>query len=111
MKVRQLSLVTLLSLVASLAQPPLAHAHAQASAGITRAEVLADLQVWRSSGLAAFEKDLSLAEFHSREHQAARARYEQMRASPEFHALVQAIAMRRGEVLPQRIAAAEPRTR
>jgi len=77
----------------------------QPSPKLTRSEVLADLQIWRESGLASMELDPTRMPFSSPAHKAARARYEQMRASPEFAALVQAIADRRGEMLSSSVTA------
>lgn len=79
--------------------------------GLTRAEVLADLQVWRASGLAGFDVDPSQASFGSREYAAARGRYDRMRSSAEFAALVRDIAIRRGEAEPQRVVGATDRSR
>lgn len=68
---------------------------AAASQAASRAEVLADLEVYQRSGLAtAEEQDMQL--FRGPAYQAARARYEAMRRSPEFAVRVAAIAQRRG---------------
>lgn len=100
MKFRRLTPLASAALAAvSLLQPARL---AQALPSPTRAEVLADLQVWRASGLATLDVDPSQAPFTSRAYLSARARYDQMRASPDFAALVRDIAIRRGEVeLPQ----------
>ena len=57
----------------------------------TRAEVLADLQIWRESGLAALEM-VGEGYHHSQldaHYLAAQAKYEELRASPRFAELVQ----------------------
>jgi Domain of unknown function (DUF4148) len=64
----------------------------------TRAEVIAELQIWRESGLAAMQSNDS-ADYFSRDYLVAQQRYEQMRASPHFAALVERIARERGETL------------
>ena len=66
----------------------------------SRAEVLADLEIWRKSGLAEFELlggEASHNDLDPR-YLAAKARYEQLRFSPQFAARVQQIARQRGEV-------------
>jgi hypothetical protein len=69
---------------------------APAASGLTRAEVIADLQVWRESGLANLEHGDG-APFTSLQYEQARARYAQLRAAPRFAALVEQIAHARGE--------------
>jgi hypothetical protein len=64
----------------------------------SRAEVLADLQVYRRSGLAEFDRGES-QDFSSSAYIRARARYMALRASPDFKALVSKIARERGEEL------------
>jgi len=71
---------------------------AVAAAPLSRAEVLADLQVWRESGLAELYGGEDPALFHPR-YDACMARYLAMRASPAFATLVQRIAQDRGETL------------
>ncbi len=65
----------------------------------TRAEVLADLQLWRESGLA----DASVGEggynAFSPRYREAQARYRALRSSPRYAELVQRIAAHRGEVV------------
>lgn len=63
---------------------------------VSRAEVLADLQIWRESGLEALQEGEESAVYTPR-HDAALARYTALRASPSFAALVQRIAQQRGE--------------
>jgi hypothetical protein len=62
---------------------------------LTRAEVIADMQIWSESGAAANLKHRDDAR-HS-DFVAALAKYEQMRAAPEFAKRVAAIAQQRGE--------------
>lgn len=57
---------------------------------LSRAEVLADLEVYRASGLAALEGGETVA-FHAPEYQRAQARYAELRSSPSFTALVRSI--------------------
>ena len=65
----------------------------------SRAEVLADLEIWRESGLAALEMIGDGKYGYSDErYQAAEAKYEQLRSSPKFAARVQQLAARRGKV-------------
>jgi hypothetical protein len=71
---------------------------APAERPLTRAEVLADLQIWRESGLQALQEGEESAVYTPR-HDAALARYAALRASPSFSALVQRIAQQRGEVV------------
>jgi hypothetical protein len=66
---------------------------------LARAEVIADMLVWRRAGMAAFGRGEASPDTFSPEFRNARARYAAMRASPEFAALVQAIARRRGEIV------------
>ncbi|SEL84592.1 Domain of unknown function [Roseateles sp. YR242] len=53
----------------------------------TRAEVLADLQIYRDSGLALVDSTEELG-FDNTRRQQAQARYEQLRNSPTYAALV-----------------------
>jgi len=59
----------------------------------SRAEVLADLQIWRESGLAALE-GVGEGKYTQTDPQwyAAQARYEQLRSSPHYAELVQKFA-------------------
>lgn len=65
-------------------------------APLSRAEVIADLQIYRRSGLAALEVSES-PEIFSKAHDEARNRYLAMRNSAEFKQLVARIASDRGE--------------
>lgn len=69
---------------------------AGAEAPLSRAEVLADLQIWRESGLEALQEGEESAVYTPR-HDTAVARYTALRASPSFSVLVQRIAQQRGE--------------
>ncbi|RZU02944.1 DUF4148 domain-containing protein [Rivibacter subsaxonicus] len=66
---------------------------------LTRAEVMADLQIWRESGLADLQKSEDPTASFSAEYRQAQARYERMRASPQFAMLVAKFAGVRGEPL------------
>ena len=63
----------------------------------SRAEVLADLQVWQDAGLAAEQWGEAGPEVFAARYQQAEARYQAMRAAPAFAALVARIARVRGE--------------
>ena len=65
---------------------------------LSRAEVLADLQVWQASGLAALQHG-DRPDVFSAEYQRASALYAALRKSPHFAVLVQSIATKRGEVV------------
>jgi hypothetical protein len=67
---------------------------------LTRAEVLADLQIWQRAGLDRFGRGEASPDVHSPEYRRAFARYAALRASPEFAALVKSIAVKRGEAPP-----------
>lgn len=75
---------------------------------LTRAEVIADLEIYVQSGL----RDLDMQDgsrFGGPDEAAARARYEALRRAPAFAARVQEIARQRGEaVLIGRTADAQP---
>lgn len=62
----------------------------------SRAETLADLEIYEKSGLRALEQD-DLLQIRGARYEAAKARYEALRASPAFAARVLAIAQGRGE--------------
>jgi len=64
---------------------------------MSRAEVLADLQIWKQSGMAAFTDGEASADAYSASYRAAQARYVALRSSPEFAQLVSRIARERGE--------------
>lgn len=64
----------------------------------SRAEVLADLEIYQRSGLRTAEQQ-DLQQYRGSSYQAALARYQALRRSPEFAARVAAIAERRGETV------------
>ena len=66
-----------------------------ATSTVTRAEVLADLQVYRESGLAEVDRGES-QDTTSAAYAQAKAKYEQLRGSSHYNDLVQQIAARRG---------------
>ena len=65
----------------------------------SRAEVLADVEIWRKSGLDEFERsdEGRYSDFDPR-YLAAKAKYQELRSSPQFAERVQQIARKRGEV-------------
>ena len=73
-------------------QPPLP------ASTLTRAEVLADLQIYRESGLADLDRGES-QDTTTAAHARAEAKYAQLRSSPYYATLVQRIAARRGEAV------------
>lgn len=74
--------------------PARGSAHRPFTAIATRAEVLADLQVYRESGLEALERGEAVA-YQSAEYAAAQAKYTQLRSSPYYATLVQRFASQR----------------
>jgi hypothetical protein len=66
---------------------------------LSRAEVLADLEIWRSSGMAALDRGEASYDGFSPAYRRAQARYAELRDSPLYAALVQSFASRRGETL------------
>lgn len=62
----------------------------------SRAEVIADLEIYRKSGLAEMDSRDD-AQVFGAAYQTAQARYQALRASPEFASLVTKIAKARGE--------------
>lgn len=69
------------------------------ASSVSRAEVLADLQIWRESGMAELQAGESGPDVYSARYRSAEARYATMRAGPAFAALVGRIARERGEKL------------
>jgi hypothetical protein len=65
---------------------------------LSRAEVLADIQIWRESGLAELQH-ADMPDVYSAQYQRASAKYAALRKSPYFATLVQSIAAKRGEVV------------
>jgi hypothetical protein len=70
----------------------------EGAASLTRAEVIADLQIWQASGMAELHAGEELAWFKNG-YNAAAGRYTAQRASPAFALLVKRIAQERGEVV------------
>jgi hypothetical protein len=64
---------------------------------LSRAQVLADLEVWKQSGMAAFADGEASIDVHSAAYRTAQARYIALRSSPEFAQLVTRIARERGD--------------
>jgi hypothetical protein len=60
--------------------------------------VLADLEVWKASGLADLQRNDS-PDYFSIQYQRASALYAALRKSPHFATLAQRIAQKRGEVV------------
>jgi hypothetical protein len=67
-----------------------------AVSSLARSEVIADLEIWRTSGLAAAERGEAVDTFDAR-YLAAVARYRAMRDAPAFADQVARIARQRGE--------------
>jgi uncharacterized protein YgiM (DUF1202 family) len=65
------------------------------SPGVTRAEILADLQIYRESGLETLNRGDNI-ELNSAAQVAAQARYAQLRSSPAYAALVEHFTAQRG---------------
>ena len=70
-----------------------------ATVPLTRAEVLADLEIWRLSGMAGLGNGDADADPGSPQIASALAKYHQMLESPEFAQRVMRIARRRGEAV------------
>lgn|GEM_PF-5585563 len=71
---------------------------AAASAPVSRAEVLADLEVYRQSGLAALDSR-DAPDVYGADYQQAQARYKALRSSPTFAMAVARIAHERGDAV------------
>lgn len=86
---------SLIAALSILSFASLVQAQDEAPPTISRAEVIADMQIWIESGAAGtmkYRDDARHPEFV-----AAVAKYEQMRASPDFAKRVAVIAAERGE--------------
>lgn len=73
----------------------------EVTSALTRAEVLADLELWRESGMAELTRPgigEDIYDFYSVRHRQANARYLALRASPRYAQLVRQIAEQRGDV-------------
>lgn len=66
-----------------------ANAAASSNIASTRAEVLADLVLWKKAGLDKFRVDYEPSITFSREYRAAYAEYVRLRSGPEYKAEVQ----------------------
>jgi len=113
---KHLAAATLLALIASVATaaemstndtPQSADARAYLPMPRSRAEVIADLEIYRRSGLAELDHKESPDAF-SNAYIAAQARYQALRASAEFKQLVARIARERGDALATASAASSP---
>jgi hypothetical protein len=65
---------------------------------LSRAEVLADLEAWKASGLAELQRG-DAPDYFSPQYQRASALYAGLRKSSHFAVLVQRIAAKRGDVV------------
>jgi len=70
-----------------------------AKSQVSREEVLAELQIWRESGLADLERGESGTDPHSEQYQHAAAKYTALRNAPEFADRVEQIARQRGSAV------------
>jgi hypothetical protein len=68
-----------------------------AKSAVAREEVLAELQIWRESGLAELERGEAGADVNSALYRQAAAKYAELRAAPEFAERVEQIARQRGK--------------
>lgn len=67
------------------------------AAEVSRAEAMADIVIWRESGLADAQSGESASDPVSQNYIAALNRYQALRAAPQFALLVQRIARERDE--------------
>lgn len=70
-----------------------------AMSALTRAEVLADLECWRESGMAAFTPGEAGIDPMSAPYRTALAKYDTLRSGPAFAQRVVRIARARGEAI------------
>ena len=96
MKLNKLLAMLLASLTIGLAGAASAQQVTPQSSMLTRAEVLADLEIWRESGMADLDRGHATPPFYSARYQHAKAEYERLRASPQFATLVNRIASAHG---------------
>ncbi|MDF8361181.1 DUF4148 domain-containing protein [Achromobacter anxifer] len=92
--IRKAALILALSAAASgaaLAQaaPPPAGLASPYGPSLTRAEVLADLALWKRAGVDRFWRGEETPDIYSREYKAAFAEYYRLRSGPEYQAEVQ----------------------
>lgn len=97
MKANALHLAALAATLVPVLACAQAGAPRQCSAGLSRSAVLADIEIYRSSGLAALDRSEFSFKQPSPQRSAAEARYQQLRAAPDFEQRAVAIAQRRGE--------------
>jgi len=93
----------------AFAEPEFVDVAANARSGKSRAEVLADLEIYRASGLSELESH-NTVDFTSPRYEEARLIYAGLRQQPGFQRLVMAIARQRGEA-PATTAASEASVR
>lgn len=103
MNLRNITLAVLATLVGTVAMAQDGHAvggdvSKYLPKSVSRAEVIADLEIYRRSGLAELDSTESPDLFGSA-YLHAQARYTALRASPEFKTLVARIARERGEAM------------
>lgn len=80
----------------AVAMPAAAQSASTSHPVVTRAQVLADLQIYRESGLAEADRPEGLSFENGRRAQ-AQARYEELKASPRFAMLVAQYAAQEGK--------------
>jgi hypothetical protein len=85
-----------LAAVAGAARAQEATPTPESTATMSRAEVLADLEIWREAGLAAFDGGEAV-DVTSRAYRAAQASYVALRSSPTFAERVARIVRQRSE--------------
>lgn len=104
---KQIAFAATALLMSTIAFAHGAHADTQASAvqtaspvqaTVSRAQVLADLAIYRQSGLAALDSR-DAPDVYGAEYLQAQARYKMLRSSPAFAMAVARIAHERGETL------------
>lgn len=95
---KTMSLICSAVLAIGLCSPSAAEeANNAPAAEVSRAEVMADMVIWRESGLAAAQSGESASDPVSPNYLAALGRYHALRTAPQFAQLVQRIASERGE--------------
>lgn len=95
---KTISLICSAVLAIGLCSPSAAEeANNAPAAEVSRAEVMADMVIWRESGLAAAQSGESASDPVSPNYLAALGRYHALRTAPQFAQLVQRIASERGE--------------
>ncbi|WP_431103059.1 DUF4148 domain-containing protein [Roseateles noduli] len=87
MQIKHMVIAGLLTLAGFTGAAVAAGADSEAPKGLTRAEVLADLQIYRESGLAAAELPETYG-FDTERLREAQTKYQQLRQSPHYAELV-----------------------